>query len=200
MTRRDSDHEDGTNYKVISNQEEQYSIWPEDNDLPLGWHLVGKSGSKTDCLTYVNAAWKDMRPLSLQKHIDETPRNARETTVIVDAEIRKSLVDRLSEGNHRVEVILHPEKSMSVFRAAVARNHVHIKFPETRGGTQLSFELDKAACSFDKGDLDSGNGTVHLEGLLTLDYTKVRCVADVDLHTLDGTGRLIRLQAASAAV
>ena len=34
------------------------------------------------------------------------------------------------------------------------------------------------------------SGTVHLEGGLTLDYVKVRCIADIDLTTLAGQGHL----------
>jgi hypothetical protein len=34
-------------------------------------------------------------------------------------------------------------------------------------------------------------GRVHLEGELTLDYVKVRCIADIDLQTFKGEGYLI---------
>jgi MbtH protein len=52
------------------NHEEQYSIWPADRDLPLGWTAVAKSGSKADCLAYIKDVWTDMRPLSLRKQMD----------------------------------------------------------------------------------------------------------------------------------
>jgi hypothetical protein len=47
----------------------------------------------------------------------------------------------------------------------------------------------------DLGTADFGNqtGTVHLEGDLTLDYVKVRCIADIDLQTLNGKGRLAKV-------
>ena len=35
------DKEDSTIYKVVINHEEQYSIWPVDQDNPLGWKDVG---------------------------------------------------------------------------------------------------------------------------------------------------------------
>ncbi len=62
-----NDNEDNTIYRVVVNQEEQYSIWPEDRDLPLGWRDAGKRGSKQECLDYIKEVWTDMRPLSLRK-------------------------------------------------------------------------------------------------------------------------------------
>ena len=59
-------------YKVVVNQEEQFSIWPTDRDAPLGWREVGKSGPKEDCLSYIEQNWTDMRPLSLRKKMDES--------------------------------------------------------------------------------------------------------------------------------
>ena len=52
------------------NHEEQYSIWPADRDLPLGWTAVGPSGPKAECLAYIKDVWTDMRPLSLRKQMD----------------------------------------------------------------------------------------------------------------------------------
>jgi hypothetical protein len=40
---------------------------------------------------------------------------------------------------------------------------------------------------------------IHVEGELTLDYVRVRCIADVDLATLEGTGHLTRAKASEAA-
>lgn len=66
------DSEDTTVYKVVVNHEEQYSIWPEYKDLPLGWHATGKVGLKAECLAYIKEVWTDMRPLSLRKKMAET--------------------------------------------------------------------------------------------------------------------------------
>lgn len=59
--------EDTTIYVVVVNHEEQYSIWPDDREIPLGWNAAGKSGTKTECLDYIKEIWTDMRPLSLRK-------------------------------------------------------------------------------------------------------------------------------------
>lgn len=66
-----SDHEDNTVYRVVVNHEEQYSIWPQDRELPLGWTEAGKSGPKAECLKYIEEVWTDMRPLSLRKKLAE---------------------------------------------------------------------------------------------------------------------------------
>lgn len=57
--------------KVVVNDEGQYSIWPAERENPLGWHDAGKSGSKEECLAYVDEVWTDMRPLSLRKALEE---------------------------------------------------------------------------------------------------------------------------------
>lgn len=62
--------EDTTVYRVVVNHEEQYSIWPDYRDLPLGWRDAGKSGSKAECLAHINVVWTDMRPLSLRQQMD----------------------------------------------------------------------------------------------------------------------------------
>jgi MbtH protein len=57
----------GTIYKVVVNHEEQYSIWPADRDNPLGWNDAGKSGTRQECLDYIQEVWIDMRPRSLRE-------------------------------------------------------------------------------------------------------------------------------------
>lgn len=62
-----TDDEDKRPYLVVVNDEEQYSIWLADKDVPAGWRAVGKSGPKADCLAHIKEVWTDMRPLSLRK-------------------------------------------------------------------------------------------------------------------------------------
>ena len=69
--------EDTTTYKVVVNHEEQYSIYPDYKENPLGWKDVGKSGTKQECLDYIDKVWTDMRPLSLRKKMEAA--GARET-------------------------------------------------------------------------------------------------------------------------
>lgn len=69
MNRDEAD--DKTVYMVVVNHEEQYSIWPEYKEIPLGWRDAGKHGLKAECLAYIEEVWTDMRPLSLRKKMDE---------------------------------------------------------------------------------------------------------------------------------
>ena len=57
-------------FKVVVNDEEQYSIWRADRENPLGWREAGKQGTKAECLDYVEQVWTDMRPLSLRTRMD----------------------------------------------------------------------------------------------------------------------------------
>jgi len=59
--------ESTTIYKVVVNHEEQYSIWPDNWKIPLGWLDAGKKGNKEECLAYIGEVWTDMRPLSLRE-------------------------------------------------------------------------------------------------------------------------------------
>ena len=58
-------------YKVVVNQEQQYSIWPADRQNAMGWTDVGVTGKKAECLRYIETVWTDMRPLSLRKKMGE---------------------------------------------------------------------------------------------------------------------------------
>jgi hypothetical protein len=69
-----------------------------------------------------------------------------------------------------------------------------IKFTETRGGTDLGVRVDRAACDSSAASFDEKSGTVHVEGTLILNDDPVRCIADIDLATLKGTGRLVVIE------
>ena len=69
--------DDKTIYSVVINHEEQYSIWPNDREVPMGWKPVGKTGTKKECLAYIEEVWTDMRPLSLRKKMEEMEQQMR---------------------------------------------------------------------------------------------------------------------------
>ena len=69
-----NDEEDTTIYQAVVNDEEQYSIWPADRELPLGWKAAGKTGLKPEVLAWIEEVWTDMRPLSLRKKMEEMQR------------------------------------------------------------------------------------------------------------------------------
>lgn len=61
--------DDDRTYQVVVNDEEQYSIWPTDRDVPAGWRASGPAGPKAQCLAYIDEVWTDMRPLSLRRQM-----------------------------------------------------------------------------------------------------------------------------------
>jgi MbtH protein len=69
----DATHDDETHhetYAVVRNDEDQYSIWEADRELPPGWHADGFRGSREACLAHINEVWIDMRPRSLRVAMD----------------------------------------------------------------------------------------------------------------------------------
>jgi MbtH protein len=56
---------DEIDYKVVVNDEGQYSIWPEFREVPAGWSAAGPNGRRQHCLDWIEANWTDMRPKSL---------------------------------------------------------------------------------------------------------------------------------------
>jgi len=195
MSWYDPDKEDNTIYNVVVNHEEQYSIWPAHRDNPLGWRNAGKTGPKPDCLAYIKEVWTDMRPLSLRKQMEEMERNPAPSLSEPEAGIfdEPSLVDRLCEGEHPVTAGLRSNNTAEAFKEALGRNYVHVRFTGTRGGTELGFKLDRPACDFSEANFEHATGRVRIEGPLTLDYVPVRCIAEIDLETLQGSGRLVKV-------
>ena len=196
------EREDTTIYKVVVNHDEQYSIWPADRENPLGWREAGPRGLKEECLVYIERVWTDMRPLSLRKQMEaaaklpvtmpaEPPAGQRATESCTGNE----LVDRLCDGDHPVEASLRLEKTVQRFKQHIARGYVHIKFTDTKGGTELGVTLDRERSDLSEADFERQTGTVRLVGTLTLNYVKVRCVASIELPTLTGRGHLEPVEA-----
>ncbi len=98
------------------------------------------------------------------------------------------LVQRLAEGDH--PVVTRRAESVEELKQSIDRGYVLVTFTDTRGGTELGVRLDDALTDLSGADFEQGDGSVHLAGNLTLNYVKVRCVADIDLATLQGKGHL----------
>lgn len=108
------------------------------------------------------------------------------------------LVQRLSQGTHPITYRPMRDDARTELREALDRDYVHVLFTGTRGGTELGFRPDPARSDVSGAGWDAGEGSVHLEGELNLDGVPVRCVADLDLATMEGTGRLEILAATPA--
>jgi len=197
MTYQQSEEEDKTIYKVVVNHEEQYSIWPEYKENPLGWNDAGKVGIKEECLAYIKEVWTDMRPLSLRRSMEEMARNPPPPEPEPPSTLKtESLVDRLSGDDHPVVVSLHPEASVKGFKEFLDKGYVRVKFTDTKGGTELGLKLDKDASDFSQADFNEGTGQARMVGSSSLDYTRVRCIANIDLKTLAGLGHLEKIDEA----
>jgi MbtH protein len=61
--------QDDFDYKVLVNDEGQYSVWPERKQAPLGWKEIGPIGTKEEVLEWIKANWTDMRPVSLRDKV-----------------------------------------------------------------------------------------------------------------------------------
>lgn len=106
---------------------------------------------------------------------------------------------KLSKGEHRVIISAVRDNPLAELKAAIDRNFVHVKFTETRGGTELGFRLDPQHSDLSKADFAQGSGEIRLAGNLKLDGVPVRCVAEVDLAKMEGWGHLEILEEAVPA-
>jgi len=105
--------------------------------------------------------------------------------------IVNELVERLARAEQPVAVG-GPSPQVADLQERIEQlQYVFIKFTDTRGGTDLGVSLDKTATQTAQADFTRATGTVHIEGTLTLDFVPVRCIADINLATLTGTGRLV---------
>jgi uncharacterized protein YbdZ (MbtH family) len=176
-------------YQVVKNHEEQYSIWPLDKDLPLGWESCSFEGSKKDCLAHIDVVWTDMRPLSLRKLMaEQSSSDQKETLEPAALTSEPSLVERLCIGDHPITIELRPSKTIESLNKALDRQFVQITFIKTQGGTTLGFNIDIDDC--DLSQLTKETGNISITGSLELNFEKVRCKANINISTFEGLGHL----------
>lgn len=58
MTAANGERGRDVEYKVVLNDEQQYSIWPADKENAPGWHDAGVCGPKDECLAHVRRSWR----------------------------------------------------------------------------------------------------------------------------------------------
>lgn len=100
------------------------------------------------------------------------------------------LVERLAVEGQDIVVGGPAPTVEELYRRLTELKYVFLKFPGTRGGTDLGVRVADAT-DLGAADFGSGTGTVHIEGTLTLNFVPVRCIADIDLATLTGNGHLV---------
>ncbi|MCQ4203002.1 MbtH family protein [Streptomyces coelicoflavus] len=58
---------ESTLYDVVHNDEEQYSLWEAERELPAGWHREGTRGTREECVAHIDRIWTDIRPRSVRE-------------------------------------------------------------------------------------------------------------------------------------
>ena len=183
-------------YQVVVNDEEQYSIWPSNRDLPRGWTCEGTVGSKQECLAHIDRIWTDMRPLSLRKRMDEDalagqrPEHSVGQGEAADSFGGPSIVTRLATGEHPIELSSIVGHDVGSLRDAVRQGYLLLRFTDTRGGTELGISISRELSDLSALDHDYVNGRLHVVGDLILDSQPVRCHAYIDLPSLTASGYL----------
>jgi MbtH protein len=62
------DNPDGC-FHVLVNEEGQHSLWPTFLPVPAGWTAVLRAANRSECQTYIDAHWTDLRPKSLDRSL-----------------------------------------------------------------------------------------------------------------------------------
>ncbi len=202
MSKMSGDFQDET-LRVVVNQEEQFSIWPVERDLPAGWNDIGFTGNKEACLDYIKKIWTDMRPLSLRQHMKEldenTPKPHSNSSVNGGSDPKDSyddsrdIVDYLSTGDHPLTLDTYSGGQGVGLEPLIHQGYVVIRFLDTRGHTALGIRLERDRCVLDNCDFSKHEGKIRLVGTLILNDSRVRCTADLNLEDGMGTGHLDRL-------
>jgi MbtH protein len=66
MSTNPFDDAEGT-FLVLTNDENQHSLWPFFADVPAGWEVKLGPDTRDACLAYIETNWTDMRPASLAR-------------------------------------------------------------------------------------------------------------------------------------
>src|SRR5262245_28946506 len=117
-------------YIVVTNDEEQYSIWREGLPLPAGWKEGGARGDKSECLDHICSVWKDSRPLSARAGSEGMSGAPVAPARIPPTEVRGSksdLVARL-EPDQAIEFAGRLNPPRAELEAQLARGRVYIRF------------------------------------------------------------------------
>jgi len=177
-------------------------VWKPD---PPGWKDEGKKGSKQQCLEHIDKVWTDMRPLSLQKWMQENALPASNTfkvtiPAVTDttdhfhaAKPPNELVQKLTK-EQPVQVIRYLDSnkpSVEKLRRATEIGYVLVKFTETKGGTELGCNVknEDSRCK-----VEWKQNQISIYGRLKLDFTPVLVHATINLDTFTGTGHVEVIQ------
>ncbi|MBD2813323.1 MbtH family NRPS accessory protein [Xenorhabdus sp. Flor] len=55
-------------WMVVINIKKQYSIWPDESLIPIGWMATGKKGTKEECLNHIASIWPEPTKQTVDVH------------------------------------------------------------------------------------------------------------------------------------
>ena len=99
------------------------------------------------------------------------------------------LVERLSK-KQPIDFESRTETLDEIKERLTEMKFVFITFTETKGGTELGINVDPDLTKIENADFNKGEGVISVVGTCTLNYQKVRCIAEIDLSTKKGIGYL----------
>ena len=113
------------------------------------------------------------------------------------------LVEKLVAEDHAIEVCARDdaaEKRQALVRA-IGYDLVHVKFPHTKGGTEIGLRLQRDLCDdLDRvADPENGPERLRIVGDLTLDWVPIRVTAEFSLKSFAGTARVEKRPGEAAA-
>ncbi|WP_374053560.1 MbtH family NRPS accessory protein [Xenorhabdus taiwanensis] len=44
---------------IVTNGKQHYSVWPVEYEIPIGWRVIGRTGTKEECLNYIAKIWQE---------------------------------------------------------------------------------------------------------------------------------------------
>ncbi|HEV2992742.1 MAG TPA: MbtH family protein [Candidatus Angelobacter sp.] len=195
------DSENSTTYKVVANDDEQYSIWPTHCSTPSGWRDVGAVGSKEFCLAYVKKIWTDMLFYHLKNRINEMACGLTELAILAELSSDprdadgQALLQRFANPDQLVEVVVGTDSTVSALMTCIGNGYIPMKFTDADGEVELGVILDRDAVAIHAVDFENHKGIIHLEGDLIISCQKIRCIADINLETFSGRGCLRAVKA-----
>jgi len=58
--------DESLHFLVLTNLQQQYSLWPIFAEVPQGWSSEMGPASRAECIQYIETHWQDMRPAALK--------------------------------------------------------------------------------------------------------------------------------------
>jgi len=58
-------------YKVVFNDQGQYSTWAAHRPNPRGWHDGEGSGTREECLAHIGEVWTNLTPRAARRRVPD---------------------------------------------------------------------------------------------------------------------------------